>query len=155
MITIALDEQGDFENLEGKLAKAPVFIGGVVYDDREEDADYNNEKNRLQKYLKQVCFSVGCRYPQDLHYSSETNNGQNVAMVKAKFTETVKEFLEAGTWDGSAFCQSPEQAPIIFLLPSEGKAVNGTFYQRMFRKPSGMISQVTSMSIWRRASLND
>ena len=33
-ITIALDEQGDFENLEGKLEKAPVFIGGIIYDDK-------------------------------------------------------------------------------------------------------------------------
>lgn len=102
MITIALDEQGDFENLEGKLANAPVFIGGVVYDDCEKDTDYSNEKKRLQKYLKKVCSSVGCRYPQDLHCSSENNNGQNVAKVKAKFKDTVKEFLELGTWNGEA-----------------------------------------------------
>ena len=60
MITIALDEQGDFENLSGKLTKTPVFIGGVVYDDCDEDIDYANEKKRLQKYLKNVCLSVGC-----------------------------------------------------------------------------------------------
>lgn len=101
MITIALDEQGDFENLVGKLTKAPVFIGGVVYDDCDEDVDYDNEKKRLQKYLKNVCLSVGCRYPQDLHYSSEENNGQNVAKVKTKFTETIKEFLELGTWNAN------------------------------------------------------
>jgi len=101
LITIALDEQGDFENLVGKLTKAPVFIGGVVYDDCDEDVDYVNEKKRLQKYLKKVCSSVGCRYPRDLHYSSEGNNGQNVAKVKTKFTETIKEFLELGTWNAS------------------------------------------------------
>ncbi|MCM1237150.1 MAG: hypothetical protein NC489_44335 [Ruminococcus flavefaciens] len=100
MITIALDEQGDFENLEGNLTNAPVFIGGVVYDDCGEDTDYDNEKKRLQKYLQNVCLSVGCRYPQDLHYSSDGNNGWNVAKVKAKFTDTIKEFLELGTWEG-------------------------------------------------------
>lgn len=100
MITIALDEQGDFENLTGKLTTTPVFIGGVVYDDYDEDVDYTNEKRRLQKYLKNVCWSAGCRYPQDLHFSSDENNGQNVAKVKTKFAETIKEFLELGTWCG-------------------------------------------------------
>lgn len=99
MITIALDEQGDFENLEGKIDKAPVFIGGVVYDDFDKDTDYDNEKKRLQQYLENVCTSVGCRYPQDLHFSSDGNNGKSVAKVKRKFTDTIKEFLECGTWN--------------------------------------------------------
>ena len=104
MITIALDEQGDFENLGGKLENAPVFIGGIIYDDREDSADYDNEKKRLQKYLKSVCQSVGCRYPQDLHFASNggENNGQKVALVKEKFTETIQEFLEQGTWNSNA-----------------------------------------------------
>lgn len=104
MITIALDEQGDFENLEGKLENTPVFIGGIVYDDIEDYTDYDNEKKRLQKYLKNVCLSVGCRYPQDLHFSSDgnANNGQKVALVKEKFSETIKEFLEQGTWNNNA-----------------------------------------------------
>lgn len=103
MITIALDEQGDFENLEGKLENTPVFIGGIVYDDVENSTDYENEKKRLQKYLKNVCLSVGCRYPQDLHFSSDgkSNNGQKVALVKGKFLETIKEFLEKGTWNNN------------------------------------------------------
>ncbi len=107
MITIALDEQGDFENLEGNLEKAPVFIGGIVYDDSDEETDYENEKKRLQKYLKNVCLSVGCRYPQDLHYSSDGSNGQNVAKVKVKFTDTIKEFFELGTWNNADIISTP------------------------------------------------
>lgn len=107
MITIALDEQGDFENLKGNLEKAPVFIGGIVYDDSDEETDYENEKKRLQKYLKNVCLSVGCRYPQDLHYSSDGSNSQNVAKVKVKFTDTIKEFFELGTWNNTDIISTP------------------------------------------------
>ena len=48
MITIALDEQGDFENLNNKLNTEPVFIGGLLYDDTGDLQDYNTEKSRLQ-----------------------------------------------------------------------------------------------------------
>lgn len=125
MITIALDEQGDFENLEGKLENAPVFIGGIIYDDNEDSADYDNEKERLQKYLRNVCESVGCRYPQDLHFSSNgnTNNGQNVALVKGKFTDTIKEYLEQGTWNGSTLI--PEQRVGKYYIFASLRGKNG------------------------------
>ncbi len=99
MISIALDEQGDFENLEGKLNNTAAFIGGVIYDDRNYESDYVNEKKRLQLYLKNVCTSVDCRYPMDLHFASEGYNGRKVAKVKQKFTDTIKEFLMYGTWN--------------------------------------------------------
>ena len=34
MLTITLDEQGDFENIQNKLETKPVFIGGIIYDDK-------------------------------------------------------------------------------------------------------------------------
>ncbi len=120
MITIALDEQGDFENLEGNLEKAPVFIGGIVYDDSDEETDYENEKKRLQKYLKNVCLSVGCRYPQDLHYSSDGSNGQNVAKVKVKFTDTIKEFFELGTWNNADIISTPRMGKYYIFASLRG-----------------------------------
>ena len=37
MITIALDEQGNFESLyDEKKTGAPIFIGGLVFDRSEE-----------------------------------------------------------------------------------------------------------------------
>lgn len=104
MITIALDEQGDFENLEGKLHTEPVFIGGIIYDDNEEPDDYETEKKRLRKYLENVCASVSATYPRDLHYMTEgtSNNGKKVKDVKTKLGETIKEFFEHGTWNGSS-----------------------------------------------------
>ena len=125
MITIALDEQGDFENLEGKLEKAPVFIGGIIYDDVEDSDDYDNEKKRLQKYLKNVCLSVGCRYPQDLHFSSygDTNNGHKVALVKEKFSDTIREYLEQGTWNNSTLI--PEQRIGKYYIFASLRGKNG------------------------------
>ena len=100
MITIALDEQGDFENLNNKLNTEPVFIGGVLYDDTGDLEDYNTEKRRLQSYLRNVCGDAGGVYPRDLHFSLEggSNNGLIVKQVKTIFGETIKEFLEKGTW---------------------------------------------------------
>lgn len=125
MITIALDEQGDFENLEGKLEKAPVFIGGIIYDDVEDSDDYDNEKKRLQNYLKNVCLSVGCRYPQDLHFSSDgdTNNGHKVALVKEKFSDTIREYLEQGTWNNSTLI--PEQRIGKYYIFASLRGKNG------------------------------
>ena len=102
MITIALDEQGDFENLKSKLDKEPVFIGGVIYDDCGDHDDYITEKERLQKYLKSVCTDSDGVYPKDLHFSSdgESDNSQRVKETKTLFGKTIKEFLEDGTWYG-------------------------------------------------------
>ena len=100
MFTIALDEQGDFENLKNKLNTEPVFIGGILYDDCGDSDDYDTEKKRLQSYLRNVCGDAGGVYPKDLHFSSEgdSDNGQMVKQVKTVFGETIKEFLEEGTW---------------------------------------------------------
>lgn len=100
MFTIALDEQGDFENLNNKLNTEPVFIGGILYDDCGNSNDYDTEKKRLQSYLRNVCGDAGGVYPRDLHFSSEggSNNGQIVKEVKTVFGDTIKEFLEDGTW---------------------------------------------------------
>lgn len=123
MITIALDEQGDFENIEGKLENAPVFICGIIYDDNEDATDYDNEKKRLPKYLKNVCLSVECRYPQDLHYTTEenTNNGYKVARVKKKFSNTIKEYLEQGTWNNSTIISEQRLGKYYIFASLRGK----------------------------------
>lgn len=124
MITIALDEQGDFENLKRELNNKPVFIGGIVYDDGDEAGDYENEKRRLHKYLKNVCANVGCRYPQDLHVSKDEHNDVNVKKVKIEFSNTIEEFLEKGTWNNSNIISNPRKGKyyiFAFLRGDNGK----------------------------------
>lgn len=119
MFTIALDEQGDFENLQQKLDKNPVFIGGIIYDDKENNDDYENEKIRLQKYLQWVCESVQCNYPQDLHFykNAKGNNGKKVAAVKKQISRTIKEFIENATWNNKEII-SPKRIGEYFVFAS-------------------------------------
>ncbi|MBP3784653.1 MAG: hypothetical protein J6I68_15570 [Butyrivibrio sp.] len=123
MITIALDEQGDFENLKHKLRSEPVFIGGIIYDDAGDSDDYDREKNRLQKYFKNVCSEAGGNYPRDLHYwsSGGTNNSHIVGAVKTKFGETIEEFLENGTWKGSDILHEQRKGKYYIFASLRGK----------------------------------
>lgn len=123
MITIALDEQGDFENLKHKLRSEPVFIGGIIYDDAGDSDDYDREKNRLQKYFKNVCSEAGGNYPRDLHYwsSGGTNNSHIVGAVKTKFGETIEEFLENGTWEGSDILHEQRKGKYYIFASLRGK----------------------------------
>ena len=90
MLTITLDEQGDFENIQNKLETEPVFIGGIIYDDKGIAEEKINEIKRLKSYYKKVCSSVGTKFPKDLHRNG--NNSIQEAKTKAKVSETLKEF---------------------------------------------------------------
>ncbi len=110
MITISLDEQGDFEGI--KRGYAPVFIGGILYDDKGSDADYQNERKRIEGYLKAVCKSVDARYSEDLHFRTDSqgrNNGACVARVKEKLKQTLAEFLQKGTFESTEICVVSEK----------------------------------------------
>lgn len=98
MITIALDEQGDFENFYKKgKSREFVFIGGVIYNDKGDGSDSNDERRRINRYLKCVCEEVGASYPRDLHVNN-TGNGRLVGKVKRRITETLSGFLSKGVY---------------------------------------------------------
>lgn len=98
MITIALDEQGDFENFYKKgQSREFVFIGGVIYNDKGDGSDSNDERRRINRYLKCVCEEVGASYPRDLHVNN-TGNGRLVGKVKRRITETLSGFLSKGVY---------------------------------------------------------
>ena len=59
MLTITLDEQGDFENIQNKLEKEPVFIGGIIYDDMGIAGEKINEIKRLKSYYKKYAAVSG------------------------------------------------------------------------------------------------
>lgn len=97
MITIALDEQGDFEGLYDKdLTGAPIFIGGVLFDDFDEEGEFEREKRRIHHYLRGVSETVGASYPVDLHMNQRGNNANRVRKVKSKIAETLSEFMRQG-----------------------------------------------------------
>lgn len=99
MILIALDEQGDFENINNELDSKPVYIGGIIYDDKGNSKDLENERKRLGEYFKSVCKKSGTSYPIDLHCKRDLSNKKNVRETKITLTKTIKEFLDNGTFD--------------------------------------------------------
>src|SRR5699024_5359237 len=98
MITIALDEQGDFEGMFDDIKTGePIFIGGVVFDDCDIKKEQQREKERIHHYLKGICETVGASYPEDLHVNHQRNNWAKVKKVKQKVTDTITEFMCRGT----------------------------------------------------------
>ena len=68
MITIALDEQGNFESLyDEKKTGAPIFIGGLVFDELGDEREYDNERRKISFYLQGICEEIGGSYPSSLH----------------------------------------------------------------------------------------
>lgn len=102
MITIALDENGDFEGFIASGNKEPLFIAGIVYDDKGYDNDAWNEKLRLDDYFRAVAKEVDCKYPADLHVNKSNTNGYNVKLMKTELQESLPEFFQQGTYKGKS-----------------------------------------------------
>jgi len=114
MILLALDEQGDFEYMEPDK-KAPIFIGGILFYDGDVEGEKEWELERIAAYYKAVCKEYSTdeiilEYPTTLHVSKRCSK------VQAKFTkigvsETIKEFLEYGTFKGHALMNGTNELP--------------------------------------------
>jgi len=97
MLTISLDEYGQFEN-EGN---APRLIGGAVYvcnprgSVEEQAAEQNAEKYRIADYLERCCLDCGALFPQDLHFEKgNPAHNEVVKRVKDRIKSTFRqEFL--------------------------------------------------------------
>lgn len=100
MITIALDEYGQFEKTGKNGNKQLVFIAGLVYDDKGSSNDAENEKARLDLFFKKVAKSVRCRYPEDLHLNSGRNNYNRITEFEGALEAALPEFLEKGYFKG-------------------------------------------------------
>lgn len=107
MITLALDEFGDFEGV--KNDDKPVGIAGILYDDAGDKSDLRNERNRIREFYKRSIGSVAERigedkdlsYPNALHSNnSKDRDSRIVKPVKRKVNGSISEFLKRGTFDG-------------------------------------------------------
>ncbi len=98
MLTISLDEQGEFENIrnEDGRDKAPLFIGGVLFDDLDIRGEYQRERKRINLYLKMICKQADAVFPNDLHVNGNGSNRAKVRDVKQLLTKTLAEFLQKG-----------------------------------------------------------
>ena len=109
MVTISLDEYGEFEKNENK----PLFIAGLIFDDLDKDDEVLAERARIKSYYKKAISDVEntlvesgeytgseLMYPRDLHSNGNRDRDRNVIKpVKLKISETLSEFIEYGTYN--------------------------------------------------------
>lgn len=115
MITIALDENGDFEERKGK-GNQPVFIAGLLYDDRDNAYDVQNERERVVNYYQHVCHKAGEYFPEGLHVNYRGDNGYAVSKVKTEVKRTLREFLRSGTYDGQELYAKPRKGKYTLFM---------------------------------------
>ena len=112
MITISLDEYGEFEKEENK----PLFVAGLIFDDKEKDSDRHVEESiereRVRAYYKRAIADAGegFAYPNDLHSNGDKKRDKNViAPVKDMVAKTLPEFISKGTYLGETLCNEKGQ----------------------------------------------
>lgn len=96
MLTIMLDEQGRFEQRGGAEMEEPLFIGGLIYDDKGSVADCDLEKRRIRAYLRAVCEEARVPYPRGLHYENGGPYNHRLREVKQRIADTLGNFLRYG-----------------------------------------------------------
>ena len=107
MITISLDEYGEFEKEDNK----PLFVAGLIYDDLGDTVEEKIERKRIEAYYRKTIKSVGNEfmYPNDLHSNGNKKRDTSVVKpVKQKVLETLSEFLEKGTYGGESLADEED-----------------------------------------------
>ena len=108
MLTYALDEYGDFEGLNH--TNAPVYIGGLIYDDHFLRGEVKLERRRVKAYFESVITDAalnaqttdGFSYPEALHSDGNRNRDCNIVRpVKEKIRSSLAEFIRKGTYMGN------------------------------------------------------
>ena len=115
MITIALDENGDFEGLNRESDEA-TFLAGLLYDDNGDEMDTENERERIIAYYQHVCAKAGGHFPESLHISHAGNNGGYVAKTKEEVGASLGEFLRNGTYQKKALTRFPRRGKYMLFM---------------------------------------
>lgn len=125
MITIALDEYGDFEGI--RQEKGPVYIAGVLYDDGGDKQETKAERRRLAAYYRTVIASVSdgteaFSYPEALHSNGDKQRDhQLVRPVKQEVARTLPDFFQKGTYLGQPLTWIDSQGNVRQCGPRRGK----------------------------------
>ena len=105
MITISLDEYGNFETEENR----PLFVAGLIFDDQDQQGsmqgEARRERERITAYYNKVMQEAGegVSYPKDLHSNGDIERDHKViGPVKSKIAETLPEFIKNGTYAGKS-----------------------------------------------------
>lgn len=133
MITISLDEQGNFEKEEHK----PLFVAGIIFDDQNHPGEVQIERQRIEAYYRRVIADADHEgnedfvYPDALHSNGDSSRDHHVVRpVKERVTATLAEFLQHGTYKEQALCNdAAEELPVrsgtyhlfVMLKSDDGK----------------------------------
>lgn len=98
VVTISLDESGEFEQPNYTEADKLVFVAGVLYKSPSV-GDTINEYKRVAEFFKKVCEEAGTTYPDDLHVNPGNTNSKNVGRTKECYKKHLAEYLQKGTLD--------------------------------------------------------
>ena len=150
MITLSLDEFGDFEGLQNK--KEPVFIGGLLFDDADQRGEQYRERNRIRSYYQKVIeeareglqegspYADEFRYPSALHSNGNGARDHNVVrLVKERIRETLAEFLKYGTFGGRQLPYVRRNGETTDFWPRKGK-----YYVFLILKSASGMSELLS-----------
>lgn len=140
MLTIALNEYGDFHHLGQKKdsLKHIHFITGIVYDDEGSEQDLRNEQIRLDRFFRAVAEASNSDYPQGFFGDTKIDDSehtiekgvsvQNKSQIKRNMKRyrdaldaALPEFLADGTYKGRNLVEMPRVGhyAITLMLKSE------------------------------------
>lgn len=137
MLTIALNEYGDFHHLgqDEESLKMIHFIAGIVYDDMDNAQDAINERIRLDRFFRAVAKDSRSLYPQGFFgklKSNETEEGKgrekfnsnakkDMRIFRDAIDAALPKFLAHGTYNGEELVAMPRVGhyAIALTLKSE------------------------------------
>ena len=148
MLTIALNEYGDFHHLGQKenSLKHIHFITGIVYDDDGSEQDLRNEQIRLDRFFRAVAEASNSDYPQgffgdtkvdDVERATETGGSfqnksqinRNMKRYRDALDAALPEFLADGTYKGRNLVEMPRIGHYAITLMLKSEAGKTQFLQ--------------------------
>lgn len=148
MLTIALNEYGDFHHLGQKenSLKHIHFITGIVYDDEGSEQDLRNEQIRLDRFFRAVAEASNSDYPQGFFGDTKANdlegateregNSQNKSQIRRNMKRyrdaldaALPEFLTDGTYQGQQLVGMPRVGHYAITLMLKSEAGKKQFLQ--------------------------
>lgn len=145
MLTIALNEYGDFHHLgqDEENIKTIHFIAGVVYDDMDNEQDAENERIRLDRFFRAVAEDSHSLYPQgffgklkvdetESEKRQETFNPdakKDMRILRDAIDTALPEFLAHGTYKGQQLVEMPRVGHYAIALTLKSEAGKTEYLQ--------------------------
>lgn len=145
MLTIALNEYGDFHHLgqDEENIKTIHFIAGVVYDDMDNEQDAENERIRLDRFFRAVAEDSHSLYPQGFfgklkvdetksEKRQETFNPdakKDMRILRDAIDVALPEFLAHGTYKGQQLVEMPRVGHYAIALTLKSEAGKAEYLQ--------------------------